>query len=147
MGSYAGGHSTPAGTNLTILALESGATVRARIFEFLLGSITTPDDKATEFNLLRHTTAGIAGTTVVEKPLDADFVAATANLRGGTMTEPTYETDELMNISLNQRATFRWVAAPDRRLITTAGTANGIGVRAISSGATPTTNCTLMWDE
>ncbi len=147
MGSFTGGHKTPAGTNLTILALESSASVRARIYEIILGSDSTPADQATEFNVLRHTAAGVGGVSAVENPLDDDFAAATANLRGGTMTEPTYAAGELMNIALNQRATFRWVAAPDRRLVTTVGTANGIGVRSIGSSATPGVNCTLAWDE
>jgi len=144
---YTGGHSTPAGTDLTVLALESAAAVRGRIFEFVLSSITAPADQATEFNLLRHTAAGVGGVAVSEETGDGDFVAASCNLRGGTMTEPTYAASELFNKSVNQRATYRWVAAPGRMLITTAGTANGIGIRSISSTATPTVNCTLQWEE
>ena len=63
------------------------------------------------------------------------------------MTEPTYEADFLEEFPLNQRATFTWIANPGRELRTTVGTANGIGVRSITSGGTPTTSCTLHWDE
>lgn len=147
MASYQGVHRAAAGTNLTILALESSATVVGKIAQLIVGSDATPADIATRYDALRHTTAGAAGTAVVEKPTDPQAAAASCNLRGGTMTEPTYEADFLLEIPLNQRATFTWIANPGRELRTTVGTANGIGVRSISSGGTPNTNCTLAWDE
>jgi len=151
MGSYQGGHQTAAGTNLTILALESAAAVRGRVHQLVIGSDATPADVATEFAALRHTAAGAVGTAVTEKPTaESMFSAAGCNLRGGTMTEPTYEavaTEALLQFALNQRATFTWIANPGRELITTAGTANGIGVRSIASGGTPNINLTLAWDE
>jgi hypothetical protein len=63
------------------------------------------------------------------------------------MTEPTYESDFLLVMPLNQRATFTWIANPGRELATAAGTANGIGIRSIASGGTPNSNLTLAWDE
>lgn len=147
MASYSAGHQTASGTDLTILALESAAAVRGRIYEFILGSDATPGDQATEFNVLRHTTAGISPTNVVEEKLDGDYVAPSCTVAGGTMTEPVYATGELMNFALNQRATFRWVAAPDRRLVTTVGTANGIGIRSIAATGAYNVNCTISWDE
>jgi hypothetical protein len=147
MASYQGVHRTPAGTNLTILALESSASVVGKIHQLMLGSDAAPADIATRFNVLRHTAAGAAGTAVVEKPVDPQSAAAACNLRGGTMTEPTYEADFLLEIPLNQRATFTWIANPGRELRTVVGSANGIGVRSISSGATPNIGCTLGWDE
>jgi hypothetical protein len=147
MASYQGVHRTPAGTNLTILALESSASVVGRIHQILLGSDATPADVATRINAYRHTAAGTGGTAVVEKPTDPQSAAASCNLRGGTMTEPTYEADFLLEIPLNQRATFTWIANPGRELRTVVGTANGIGVRSISSGGTPNYGCTIAWDE
>jgi hypothetical protein len=147
MGSYQGAHRTPAGTNLTILALESSASVVGKIAQIIVGSDATPADVATRYDVLRHTTAGAAGTATVEKPTDPQAAAASCNLRGGTMTEPTYEADFLLEIPLNQRATFTWIANPGRELRTVVGTANGIGLRSISSTGTPNTNCTFAWDE
>lgn len=147
MASYQGVHRTPAGTNLTILALESAAAVVGKIHQIIVGSDATPADIATRYDVLRHTAAGTGGTAVVEKPDDPQAAAASCNLRGGTMTEPTYEADFLLEIPLNQRATFTWIANPGRELRTAAGTANGIGVRSISSGGTPNTNLTIAWDE
>lgn len=147
MSSYQGVHRTPAGTNLTILALESSASVVGKIHQIVVGSDATPADIATRFDVLRHTTAGAAGTAVVEKPTDPQNAAASCNLRGGTMTEPTYEADFLLEIPLNQRATYTWIANPGRELRTVVGTANGIGLRSISSGGTPNINGTIAWDE
>lgn len=151
MSSYQGAHQTPAGTNLTMIALESAAASRGRIHQLIIGSDATPADVATEFAVLRHTVAGTVGTTVIEKPTDPLMPAAACNLRGGTLgAEPTYEavaTDALMQIALNQRATFTWIANPGRELCTTAGTANGIGLRSIASGGTPNINHSIAWDE
>lgn len=147
MASYQGVHRTPAGTNLTLLALESSASVVARIHQLMLGSQATPADVATRYGVLRHTTAGTGGTAVAEKPVDPQAAAAACNLRGGTMTEPTYESDFLLEVPLNQRATFTWIANPGRELRTVVGTANGIGVRSIASGGTPETSCVIAWDE
>ena len=147
MASYQGVHRTPAGTNLTILALESSATVVGRIHQLVVGSDATPADIASRFDALRHTAAGAVGTAVLEKPTDPQAPAASCNLRGGTMTEPTYEADFLLEIPLNQRATFTWIANPGREFRTTVGTANGIGVRSISSGGTPNINLSMAWDE
>ena len=147
MGAYQGVHRTPAGTNLTTLALESSATVVGKIHQLIIGSVTAPADIATRLNALRHTAAGTGGTAAVEKPTDPQMAAASCNLRGGTMTEPTYEADFLLEMSINQRATFTWNANPGKELRTTVGTANGIGVRSISSGGTPEVGCTMGWEE
>jgi hypothetical protein len=147
MASYQGAHRTAAGTNLTILALESSAAVVGTIHQLVIGSDATPADVATRFDVIRHTTAGTGGTAAVEKPTNPLRGAAACNLRGGTMTEPTYETDFLLEIALNQRATFTWIANPGRELVTDLTTAHGIGLRSISSGGTPNINCTFAWDE
>jgi len=147
MPSYYGAHRTPAGTNLTILALESAAAAVGRLNQIVIGSDATPADVATRFDVLRHTAAGAAGTAVSEEAADPQSAAASCNLRGGTMTEPTYAANFLLEIPLNQRATYTWIANPGRELRTTVGTANGIGLRSISSGGTPNINCTFVWDE
>src|SRR5262245_64265367 len=147
MASYQGAHRTPAGSNLSILVLESSASVVGRIHQLVVGSDAAPADIASRFDMIRHTTAGTGGTAVVEKPTDPQMPAASCNLRGGTMTEPTYEADFLLEIPLNQRATYTWIANQGRELRTVVGTANGIGFRSISSGGTPNINLTMSWDE
>lgn len=147
MSSYQGVHRTPAGTNLSILALESTAAVIGKIHQIVVGSDATPADIATRFDVTRTTAAGTGGTAVSEEPTDPQMPAASVNLRGGTMTEPTYASNFLLEIALNQRATFTWIANPGRELRTLVGTANGIGLRSVSSGGTPNINATVSWDE
>jgi hypothetical protein len=50
-------------------------------------------------------------------------------------------------MAVNQRATFTWIANPGREMKSPLGTAAGVGVRSVSSGATPNINCTIAWDE
>ena len=147
MASFSGAHRTPAGTNLTILALESAAAAVGKIHQVIIGSDATPADIATRFNMIRHTVAGAAGTAVVTKATDPQSPASSCTLRGGTMTEPTYEASFLEEFPLNQRATFTWNANPGRELRTLVGTAGGIGLRSISSGGTPNIGATFHWDE
>lgn len=147
MAAYQGVHETAAGTTLTMLALESSASVVAKLHQIIIGSDATPADVATDFKVLRHTAAGTGGTAVSEEAVDPQSAAAACNLRGGTMTEPTYSSNFLLAIHLNQRATFTWNANPGRELRTTVGTANGIGLRSIASGGTPNMGVTFGWDE
>lgn len=147
MGRYATETQTAAGTNLTILMLIGAAAVRPKWYDFILGSDATPADVATEFSIARTTAAGTGGTGLTEEPLDPLTVAASATGIGGTFSgEPTYG-NRLMNVALNQRATFRWVAAPEGELVTTATAANGIACRSIASGGTPNVNMSVFWSE
>jgi hypothetical protein len=144
---YTMSHQTPVGTNLAIWILTGAATIRAKIYDLILGSDATPADVATEFSLQRHTAVGSGGTALTEEPLDPLTVAPTAAGLGGTFTgQPTWG-NELMQIALNQRATFRWVAAPDGELISVANANNGIGLESQASGGTPNCNSTVMWKE
>jgi len=152
MASFYGTHQTAAGTTLTIMALASTATVRGKLNQLIVGSDATPADIATEYALLRHTTAGITpATTPVAKASDPLGSAAACTLAGGTFaTPPVYEaiaTNGLLQIALNQRATFTWIANPGRELCTVLATANGIGFLSAASGGTPNTNLTFCWDE
>lgn len=143
---YAAG-STPAGTALTILLVAGIATARPVVHQIIIGSDATPADIATKFNVLRHTVAATGGTAITARAADIGATSLLCTALRGTMTEPTYEASPLLEVALNQRATFTWIANPGRELKPAVGTANGIGVRSVSSGGTPNINCTLAWDE
>lgn len=138
---------TPAGTNLTILLIAGIATARPALHQIIIGSDSTPADIATRFAVLRHTVAAAGGTAVTARPSDPGSTSGLCTALQGTMTEPTYDASGELEIPLNQRATFTWIANPGREIKTAVGTANGIGVRSISSGATPNINVTMAWDE
>jgi hypothetical protein len=145
-GMYAGGR-TPAGTNLTILLVAGIATARPAVHQVIIGSDAAPADIATRFNLLRHTVAATGGTPITIRPADPGGTSGLCTALQGTMTEPTYEATPLLEIELNQRATYTWIANPGREIKSPLGTANGVGLRSIASGATPSIGCTIAWDE
>jgi len=148
MGKYAAVHQTPVGTNLTIINVIGTAAIRCKIFEIQLGSDATPADIATEFNITRTTAVGTGGTGLTISPLDPLTVAATGTATGGTFgVEPTYGSNILLEIGVNQRAAYRWFAAPGNELICVASASNGLGLRSINSGGTPNYNATIQWEE
>lgn len=138
---------TAAGTALTIVVVSGIATARPSVHQLIIGSDSAPADIATKFQLLRHTAAATGGTALVPKSSDPGNTSMLCTALQGTMTEPTYETNGELEISLNQRATYTWNANPGREIKSAVGTANGIGLRSISSGATPNVTTTVAWDE
>lgn len=133
MARYAVAHQTAAGSDLGIINLNNGATVRCVLYELVMGSDATPADHAGEFVVNRTTAAGGGGTALTETPLDSLTVAATTAGTGGTFTAQPTDTanTEMLMIALNQRATFRWIAAPGGELIGIASANNGLFLRSV----------------
>jgi len=138
---------TAAGTNLTIVLVAGIATARPSVHQVIIGSDATPADVATKFQVLRHTVAATGGTAQTVRPADPGGTSGLCTALQGTMTEPTYEASPLLEIALNQRATYTWIANPGREIKAPLGTAAGVGVRSIASGGVPNINCSIAWDE
>ena len=118
----------------TQLGITSTAAVRPKIYDLIIGSVATPADNAGEYFLQRYTAAGTS-TPVTPQALDSGDPAATATAGVNHSAEPTYTANAiLLRPSTNQRATFRWVAAPGGELILPATAANGIGLLANAIG-------------
>lgn len=150
MGKYSVAHQTAAGTDLPIINLTGSAAVRLKLYDLILGSDATPADVAGEFVVDRTTDVGTGGTALTENPLDPLTVAATGAGVGGTFSAAPADTanSNLLMIALNQRATFRWVAAPGSELISTAASGNGLMLNCTGmSSGTPNMNATLLWEE
>ena len=150
MGRYSVVHQTAAGTDLPIINLTGSASVRVKIYDVILGSDATPADVAGEFVIDRTTDAGTGGTALTENALDPLTVAATGAAVGGTFSTPPTDTanSNLLMIALNQRATFRWVAAPGSELISTATASNGLMLNCTGmSSGTPNMNAVIFWEE
>src|SRR4051794_36086542 len=118
------------GTDKTLINIYDGQatpTRRARIYDILVGSVATPADQACKFQVGR-TTAGGTGTAYTPNTLDPGGPAGECGSDTAHTVEPTYTSNkELLVFSLNQRATFRWVAAPGSELICAATQNNGLG--------------------
>ena len=148
--SYSGSAGAVAsGTNKTILTLISAAGVKPKLYEFNIGSVATPADQAAHFHLERFTAAGTEGSGFTPLPIDPAFGAAAADYGVGVFgAEPTYTASAvLFSISLNQRASYRWVAAPGKELRAPATASNGIGLQVQTSNSTQAYEASMLHEE
>lgn len=108
-----------------------GTAVRPMIYDVVVGSTATPADNAAKFQLQRSTTAGVTPTTTITpQAIDPGDPASTATtFQGSYGTNPTLTASAfVLQWSQNQRATFRWVAAPDSELVIPATSNNGLAL-------------------
>jgi len=125
----------------------AGLTRRGKIYDILVGTNGTPADNYMEFDLARVTvpsTSAIASANPLD-PADAAFAGgAIAN----STTEGTYTSSgEVWYAGINQRASYRWVAAPGSEIVYPATSSNGIGLRARSGAYTGTATGTVYNQE
>lgn len=131
----------------TIGAVSTTQARRGKIYDLILGSEATPADAAVLWTVRRYTAAGTNTAVTVAKMDDADaaFLGAAGENHSA---EPTYTANTtVLNIPMNQRATFRWVAAPGGELVWPATTANGFGIFPTFSTGTPVITGTVHVEE
>lgn len=116
------------------LTAATGATTlrRAWIYDMMFGADGTPADNVLVYKADRQTSTGTR-STAVPPPLDtldaaALIVAGVNTTIEGIITSAT----QLLEIAVNQRASYRWVAAPGGELVVPATNVAGIGLRAKS---------------
>lgn len=118
----------------TQIGVTSASTVRPRIYDIICGSDATPADNSAEYNLQRYTAAGTS-TAFTPVALDPADPAALASAGVNHSVEPTYTASAIvLEWAQNQRATFRWVAAPGGEIVLPATAANGAGIQTITVG-------------
>lgn len=101
---------------------------RFKLYDLLVGSEASPADNPFLWRVARITAAGTS-TAVVPQPLDPADAATEMDAGENHTIEPTYTAAAiLLHIPLNQRATFRWVAAPGGELVAPATASNGLGI-------------------
>jgi hypothetical protein len=139
-----------ASTTASLGTLTADATRprRLRVFDVILGSEATPADAAILWTFQR---CSAAGTSTGVTPQNLDPGSSTTEYDAGEnhTIEPTYTAGAiLLNVPLNQRATFRWVAAPGAEWVMPATASNGFGIQTdtISTG-TPVITSTVYADE
>lgn len=125
---------------LASLTAATGVTTlrKAWIYDVMFGADGTPADNVLTYKLDRQSTVG-TGTTVTPAPLDSSDAAALIVATANHTAEPTVtDNTELMEIAVNQRASYRWVAAPGGELLVPPTNTTGIGARAKSPAYTGT---------
>src|SRR6267142_6568903 len=99
-----------ASTTASLGTLSADATRprRAEIFDVVLGCEAAPADNAFLYILQRCTAPG-TNTGITPQPLDPADAATEFDAGELNTVEPTYTANAFMlEIALNQRATFRW---------------------------------------
>jgi hypothetical protein len=139
-------------TNKTMLTLISTAAIRATIYDFSVGTEGTPADTSYVFTIQRTTAAGTGGAAVTPVVLDPGDPAATATSVSGSTAitvEPTYTANAFGfgPMGINQRATYRWVAAPGGELIAPSTAAAGWGGLAKSASGTAQADAIFFYVE
>ena len=135
--------------SLTGIAASSGtqALRRGKVYDVLVGTNGTPADNYIQWDISRMTSSG-AYTAGTANPLDTADASAAGLPKINYTTEATItSSSNLFNVGVNQRASYRWVAAPGGELVYPATDLNGIVVRALSGGYTGTATATIHFEE
>lgn len=140
------------GTDKALLNLfrsVASPTSRARIYDLLLGCSQTPADAATRFAIRRTTGVGTEGSGFTPVNLDPGGPAGQSDAGVGAFSaEPTKTANSyLLEISMNQRASVRWVAAPGSELILPVTQNNGACVNSEASTVTTGHEACLLFEE
>ena len=135
---------------ITALTIAAQSTAhRNEVYDITIGNVGSPADLVTLHTIQRISNPNASNCTAVTPSLLdlADRASQTAGGENHT-AEPTYTSNqELLEIPLNHRATFRWVAAPGGELITPATDNNGLGLKAIHATADTVFRMGAMWEE
>lgn len=131
----------------TALHLTASTARRGRIYDFMVGASGTPADNALVWTLMRFT---VAPTSTAVTPQALDPGEPTAQLTAGetaTAEGTVTANSEMIELPINQRASYRWVAAPGGELVVPASSGNGISARVKSAGYTGAAEATLHHEE
>lgn len=134
-------------TITSVGALSTTQARRGQVYDMTLGAADVPNatDCAINYTALRTSTTGTS-TGVTPSPIDG---AGQISLGQGSVNhtiEPTTGV-HLLSISLNQRASQRWVAAPGSELVYPATTLNGVSVLAKSTNYASITVISMLFTE
>lgn len=147
--------------NSTATTANTGAGMlrRGKLYDLLVGTNGTPADNFMEWDVTRATIGTTPAAVTVQisslsstfglDTADPGYVAATAinsSAEGGVTA-----TNEIWYVGVNQRASYRWVAAPGSELVypavSSATASNGVSLRTRSGGYTGTATATLLFNE
>lgn len=132
-------------SGVALLGVTSTAAVRPKIYDIIIGSRAAPLDDTCTYEVARATTAPTA-TAVTPSPLDLLSSSAIAGAWQNATTLPTKGVI-LLTVSLNKRATFRWVAAPGSELISAATVAYGIYIYTNTPTTAFITETCMLYEE
>jgi hypothetical protein len=138
------------GSNVKSVGVLTAAAAnmrRAKVLDWKFGSSQSPADNEFVHIIQRCTTAGTGAAKTPNATDPADTLASTIVANDTITVDPTLTAGAfLANIALNQRASFRWVAAPYDEFIIPATASNGFAF-AISAATTTTFAEDVQYEE
>ena len=141
------GFQTPIGSSAkTILELLGASTVRFELYDIMWGASGTPADQVLVYSVIRITAAGTGGATA-EQALDPASPTPVVVVLQDHTIEPTTTGENLIEIPVNLRASYRWVAAPGSALVVAAVNGEGLAITGLSSAYTGKAETKAMWEE
>ena len=150
MAKYSGsGTQTLTTSATTCIGVTSNTSTVQRnwVYEMNFGNVGTPADHLSVWTVQRTTAPGTA-TGVTPTLLDLADRAAQAVCGENHTGEPTYTSNqEVLEIPLNHRATYRWVAKDGSEIGTPATSGDGIGIHSLHASATTDFRATVLWEE
>lgn len=125
----------------------NSAPRRIKIYDVLIGTNGTPADNFIEWDISRITAASTA-TSATPQPLDtADATSLTTTTVNSSTFGTVTANSNVFYVGVNQRASYRWVAAPGSELVSPATSSAGFQLRVRSGGYTGTCTGTLLFQE
>lgn len=137
-------------TLCAVYASTTGTTSlvrRGKIYDVLIGTNGVPADNYMEFSIGALTSPSTSSLVVANSLDQADAVAASGTIANST-TEGTFASSgERFYVGINQRASYRWVAAPGSEIVWPATSSAGFALRARSGGYTGTATGQMLFEE
>jgi len=137
-------------TYKTLIAMTAATATlrRAFLYDVLMGCAGTPANNSYVFDISRQTAAGTStsATPTILDPADAaSGTVGSANFTAeGTITAAS----SVLNLAMNQQASYRWVAYGDAQRLVVPGTnLNGFAGRAKSAAGTVICNMQFYYAE
>lgn len=149
MGRYAVECNRTASITLPVASVTAAAASprRFKVYDMVVGSEATPQDSIFLWRCFYVTAPGTA-TAVTPQALDiSDTIASTVVGNENHTIDATPSGVSVLQIPLNQRATFRWVAAPGGELIAPATTTDGFALYTPTASALIAVSATIHFDE
>ncbi len=145
----AGTQRAMAATYKTLISVTGAQSAprRGKIYDVLVGTNGTPADNYMEW-IIQRVTVPSTGSAITAQALDPADAAALATSVANSTTEGTVTAaSELFYVGVNQRASYRWVAAPGSEFVWPATSCAGFVLRARSGAYTGTATGTWLFQE
>lgn len=151
-----------AATDITLVAIIASTIApapviqlsRAKVYDLLVGTVGTPADNSMFWSFQRATAGSTPAYAGYASSVALQLDSADATTKMAVITNSSIETSFTYTattypwyVGVNQRASYRWVAAPGSEIVLAATSSAGGGLRTRSPAYTGNASATVMWSE